>query len=191
MLSRLLALIIILIGFYFLIVFFIIHIILIGGTPFFIQPRIGLKGKFFNLYKLRSLPINNDALTGNYLIQEENLTLWMRYLRRFHLDEIPQLFNLLKGDMVWVGPRPLLPQYLNKYTQHQALRHSVPQGIFGLSQAYGGNALPWNQRLRLDAFYAQKKSVSLDVYILLVHFKILKPTIFQIPKLKKNYADLF
>lgn len=132
----------------------------------FKQQRIGYKGKLFWVYKFCTMHEGRDA-QGELLPDALRLTRIGRFLRKTSLDELPQLWNILRGDMSFVGPRPLLPEYLPLYNERQASRHSVPQGLTGWAQIHGRNALDWQTRLEFDAHYAQNASFALDMYILL------------------------
>jgi lipopolysaccharide/colanic/teichoic acid biosynthesis glycosyltransferase len=135
------------------------------GKVFFIQSRIGYRERKFKIIKLKTLR-DVKGTEGNLLPDEDRTFPIGLLIRRLHIDELPQLLNVLLGDLSFVGPRPLLPEYLPYYSQYQKLRHDVKPGLTGLSQVMGGNALPWPQRLRLDAWYALHLSAGLDVRIL-------------------------
>ncbi len=137
------------------------------GTPvLFRQVRPGLRGRPFTILKFRTM-INETDGSGRLLSDGERLTSLGRFLRNSSLDELPELFNVLKGDMSLVGPRPLFMKYLPYYTEREGLRHSVRPGITGWAQIHGRNYLPWDQRLALDVWYVQNRSLSLDLSILL------------------------
>ena len=136
-----------------------------GQPVLFSQPRPGFKGRIFKLYKFRSMRDLRDA-QGNLLPDEQRLTRFGRFLRASSLDELPELFNVLKGDMSLVGPRPLLVQYLDRYTPEQARRHDVLPGITGWAQVNGRNALPWEDKFKLDVWYMDHWSFWLDIKIL-------------------------
>jgi lipopolysaccharide/colanic/teichoic acid biosynthesis glycosyltransferase len=135
------------------------------GGVFFIQSRIGCQEKKFKIVKLKTLRDirGND---GKLLPDEKRTFPTGLLIRRLHIDELPQLLNIILGDLSFVGPRPLLPEYLPYYSAYQKLRHSVKPGLTGLTQVLGGNTLPWPQRLRLDAIYAKNMSAGLDGRIL-------------------------
>ena len=138
------------------------------GTPvIFVQRRPGYKGRPFNLYKFRTMTDARDA-DGNLLPDAERLTKFGHFLRRSSLDELPELFNVLKGDMSLVGPRPLLMHYLELYTPEQARRHEVRPGITGWAQINGRNAVSWEEKFRLDVWYVDNVSLWLDLKILLL-----------------------
>jgi lipopolysaccharide/colanic/teichoic acid biosynthesis glycosyltransferase len=146
----------------------------IGRPVFFTQQRPGKDGKIFNFYKFRSMTNDCDA-QGNLLPDEQRLTSIGQFIRRTSLDELPQLWNVLKGDMSIVGPRPLLIQYLERYTPEQARRHEVKPGITGLAQINGRNALCWEERFKLDVWYVDHWSLWLDLKILgLTVWKVLQ-----------------
>jgi len=137
------------------------------GTPvLFRQQRPGLHGKPFTIYKFRTMTDARDAL-GQFLPDAERLTRFGRFLRSTSLDELPELFNVLKGEMSLVGPRPLLMQYLERYTPEQARRHQTRPGISGWAQVNGRNALNWEQKFALDVWYVDRLSLWLDLKIIL------------------------
>ncbi len=137
------------------------------GKPFFIQARPGKNEKIFRIIKFKTM---NDAQgeSGNLLSDEKRLTRIGQFIRKHSLDEIPQLFNVLKGDMSLVGPRPLLPEYLSLYNKEQSIRHLVRPGITGLAQVCGRNILSWEQKFNADIYYVKKLSFKLDLKILLL-----------------------
>lgn len=135
------------------------------GTPvLFTQPRPGRNGQVFRLYKFRSMR-NIDATRG-WVSDEQRLTRFGRILRSTSLDELPSLWNVLRGDMSFVGPRPLLVEYLTRYSPEQARRHLVRPGITGLAQVSGRNTVDWDQRFKLDVAYVDSRSLGLDTRIL-------------------------
>lgn len=137
-----------------------------GAGAFFLQERPGKNGKIFKVIKFKSMTDEKDA-TGNLLPNEQRITKVGAFIRKTSIDELPQLINVLKGDMALIGPRPLLPEYLPYYTERESLRHSVRVGITGLAQVCGRNNLSWEERLELDAYYAEHLSFWLDIKILL------------------------
>ena len=139
----------------------------IGAPVFFGQLRPGLLGKPFMLRKFRTMTDKRDR-SGSLLPDEERTNRIGMLLRRTSLDELPELFNVLLGDMSLVGPRPLLMQYLDRYTPEQARRHYVRPGLTGWAQINGRNALTWEEKFRLDVWYVDHLSFRLDVYILAV-----------------------
>lgn len=140
-----------------------------GSPVFFKQPRPGLGGKIFTLYKFRTMRNAVDG-HGNPLPDAERLTPLGRFLRSTSLDELPELFNVLRGEMSLVGPRPLLVEYLPRYTPEQSRRHEVLPGITGWAQINGRNALSWEEKFRLDVWYVDHWSVWLDLKILALTF---------------------
>jgi lipopolysaccharide/colanic/teichoic acid biosynthesis glycosyltransferase len=145
-----------------------------GRPVLFRQSRPGLHGKPFILYKFRTMKDARDK-QGNILPDECRLTSFGRFLRKTSLDELPELINVIKGEMGLVGPRPLLMQYLDRYTAEQARRHEVRPGITGLAQISGRNALSWEEKFRLDVWYVDHYSFWLDLKILgMTVLKILK-----------------
>lgn len=139
----------------------------LGAPVLFRQQRPGLHGKPFTLYKFRTMTDARDT-EGNLLPDGERLTPFGRFLRSTSLDELPELFNVLKGDMSLVGPRPLLVKYLDRYTPEQARRHEVKPGITGWAQINGRNAISWEQKFALDVWYVEHLSLGLDLKILLL-----------------------
>ncbi|TOJ75106.1 sugar transferase [Vibrio parahaemolyticus] len=141
------------------------------GTPIlFTQKRPGLNGRVFNMYKFRSMTNESDD-KGNLLPNEKRKTKFGNKLRSTSLDELPGLFNVLKGDMSLVGPRPLLVEYLPLYDEEQARRHEVRPGITGWAQVNGRNAISWNEKFKLDVWYVDNQSLWLDIKILLLTVK--------------------
>jgi len=138
-----------------------------GRPIFFQQLRPGYKGKPFSISKFRTMRDLRDP-QGNLLPDEHRLTKLGRFLRSTSLDELPELANILLGDMSLVGPRPLLMQYLSRYTPEQARRHDVLPGITGWAQVNGRNALTWQDKFRLDVWYVDHWSLALDIKILLL-----------------------
>jgi sugar transferase EpsL len=137
----------------------------LGSPVLFRQQRPGLHGKPFTLYKFRTMSDTYDE-SGSLLPDEQRLPALGKALRRFSLDELPQLFNVLRGDMSLVGPRPLLTEYMPLYTPEQARRHWARPGITGWAQINGRNAVDWNERFRLDVWYVDHRSFWLDLRIL-------------------------
>ncbi|MDR2087718.1 MAG: sugar transferase [Dysgonamonadaceae bacterium] len=136
-----------------------------NGRPFFTQRRPGKKKKIFKVIKFKTMNDRKDA-NGNLLPDFERLTVVGRIIRQTSLDEIPQLLNVLKGDMSLVGPRPLLIEYLPLYDETQSRRHDVRPGITGWAQVNGRNAISWPEKFRLDVWYVDHLSFALDVRIL-------------------------
>lgn len=137
-----------------------------GAGAFFTQERPGKDEQIFRLYKFKSMTDERDA-NGELLPDKDRITAVGKIVRKTSLDELPQLWNVLKGDMSFIGPRPLLVRYLSYYTDAEHRRHSVRPGITGLAQVSGRNHLGWDIRLALDVQYADKLSFALDVKILL------------------------
>lgn len=140
------------------------------GNPFFVQARPGLKGVPFNLIKFRTM--NNDTdKSGNLLPDHVRVTGIGKLIRALSLDELPQMLNILKGDMSFVGPRPLLMEYLPLYSKTESRRHDVRPGITGWAQVNGRNKLKWKQKFELDLYYVDNQSFFLDVKIALMTVK--------------------
>ena len=137
----------------------------LGRPVLFAQTRPGLHGAPFEFYKFRSMTDARDA-AGDLLPDEARLTPFGKLMRKLSLDELPQLVNVLKGDMSLVGPRPLLMEYLPLYSQRQARRHEVQPGITGWAQVNGRNALDWEERFELDLWYVEHRSFWLDLKII-------------------------
>ncbi len=138
----------------------------LGSPVLFTQERPGLDGKIFKMYKFRTMKEAYDE-TGEPLPDEERLTGFGKILRALSLDELPELFNVYKGDMSIVGPRPLLVRYLPRYNAHQARRHEVKPGITGLAQVKGRNAISWEEKFDWDVKYVDHVSFTLDLGILI------------------------
>jgi sugar transferase EpsL len=142
----------------------------IGQPIFFIQIRPGKNSKPFKLYKFRTMNNDKDS-NGNLLNDELRLTKFGKFFRAISFDELPSLFNVLKGDMSLVGPRPLLMEYLSLYNKKQARRHEVRPGITGWAQINGRNAISWKEKLNLDIWYLDNRSFWLDIKIILLTIK--------------------
>ncbi|MER1956074.1 MAG: sugar transferase [Solibacillus sp.] len=142
----------------------------LGSPIIFKQPRPGLKGKIFYVYKFRTMTDERDE-KGELLPDNVRLTSFGKLLRKLSLDELPQLVNVLKGDMSFVGPRPLLVEYLPLYNKRQAQRHNVRPGITGWAQVNGRNAISWEQKFEYDVWYVENKSLWLDFKIMLLTVK--------------------
>jgi len=146
----------------------------LGSPVLFRQPRPGYRGRVFVLYKFRTMTDERDV-AGQLLPDAERLTPFGQWLRRTSFDELPELINVLRGEMSFVGPRPLLVEYLQRYTPEQARRHDVLPGITGWAQINGRNALAWPDKFRLDVWYVDHRSWWLDARILaLTVSKVLK-----------------
>jgi sugar transferase EpsL len=143
--------------------------ILHGAPILFRQQRPGYRGRPFYIYKFRTMTDSRDK-DGNLLADSARLTPFGRFLRSTSLDELPEFFNVLRGEMSLVGPRPLLMQYLERYSPEQARRHDVLPGITGWAQINGRNALTWEDKFKLDVWYVEHWSLWLDIKILLLTF---------------------
>lgn len=153
----------------FFILISILVLIFLGRPIFFSQKRPGLDKKIFKIYKFRSM-INQNDINGKPLPDLLRLTRFGAFLRRSSLDELPELFNVLIGDMSLVGPRPLLLEYLPLYSYEQARRHEVLPGITGWAQINGRNLISWNEKFKLDIFYVDHISFVFDIKILILTF---------------------
>ncbi len=140
------------------------------GTPFFLQKRPGKDEKIFTIVKFKTMNDKRDA-NGHLLPDDKRLTTIGRIIRKTSIDEIPQLWNVLKGEMSLVGPRPLLPEYLDLYNNFQKRRHEVRPGITGWAQINGRNAVSWSQKFEYDVWYVDNLSFWLDIKILLLTVK--------------------
>lgn len=141
-----------------------------GAGVFFLQKRLGIKGKIFQVIKFKTMTDERDV-EGNLLPDEKRLTKIGKFIRSTSIDELPQLINVLKGDMALIGPRPLLPQYLPLYSKEQARRHEVRPGITGWAQVNGRNAISWKKKFELDVWYVNHCSFLLDLKILFLTAK--------------------
>lgn len=150
-----------------LLLLFVLVRVKLGSPVLFRQQRPGLNGKVFEMYKLRTMTDAVDA-AGNQLSDAQRMTAFGAVLRSTSLDELPELWNVLKGDMSLVGPRPLLVEYLALYSPEQARRHLVRPGITGWSQVNGRNAISWEKKFELDVWYVDHQSFWLDCRILLM-----------------------
>ncbi|MDE8273035.1 sugar transferase [Erysipelothrix rhusiopathiae] len=153
---------------------YIILFFLIGkklGKPIlFKQERTGKNGKIFTMYKFRTMRNSFDE-SGEFLSDDERMTTFGSKLRSLSLDELPELFNILKGDMSVIGPRPLLPKYLPRYSKEQYKRHDVKPGLTGLAQVNGRNAISWEKRFEFDVEYTEKVSFFYDLKIFFMTIK--------------------
>ncbi len=149
-----------------------------GRPILFPQQRTGQGGTIFTIYKFRTMRANG-ASTNPSLSDSERITPLGNRLRRMHLDELPQLINILRGDMSLVGPRPLLPQYLDRYTAVQARRHEVRPGLTGWAQIHGANLLSWDEKFQLDVWYVDNLSLRVDLIILWRTFLIAGRSVFS------------
>ena len=149
-----------------LLLLILLGVIFMQGNPFFMQERPGKDEKIFKLIKFRTMDNRKDA-NGNLLPDEIRLNKYGRFLRASSLDELPELFNILKGDMAIIGPRPLLVRYLPRYNEMQRHRHDVRPGLTGYAQAHGRNALSWEDKFAMDVWYTKHISFQLDVQIII------------------------
>jgi len=151
-----------------------LHFVNKGAGVFFFQERPGLHGKIFKVIKYKTMTDKRDA-EGNLLPDEERLTEVGRFVRSTSIDELPQLINVLKGDMALIGPRPLLVQYLPLYSPEQARRHEVRPGISGWAQCHGRNAISWTEKFKLDVWYVDHVSLMTDIKVIWITImKVLK-----------------
>ena len=141
-----------------------------GAGAFFFQERPGYKGEIFKVVKFKTMTDEKDA-DGNLLPDGDRLTKVGSFVRSTSIDELPQLINVLKGDMALIGPRPLLVQYLPYYTEREQLRHTVRPGISGWAQVHGRNTAKWDERLEMDAYYAEHVSLWLDLKVIVITIK--------------------
>lgn len=143
----------------------------LGSPVLFKQERPGLNEKIFTLYKFRTMTDARDG-DGNLLPDKDRLTSFGRFLRASSLDELPEFLNILKGDMSFIGPRPLLVSYLPYYTKEESLRHTVRPGLTGLAQVSGRNFLDWDRRLEKDVEYVKGLSFAMDMKVLFLTVKV-------------------
>ena len=141
-----------------------------GAGAIFYQERPGKDEKIFRMMKFKSMTDERDA-EGNLLPDKDRITAVGKFVRKTSIDELPQLINVLKGDMALIGPRPLLPEYLPYYTERERLRHTVRPGISGWAQVNGRNNVTWDQKLELDAYYVEHLSFLMDLRVLLTTVK--------------------
>lgn len=160
--SSLLALIVLFVP---MLVLAIIGTLVMKGNPFFTQQRPGKNEKIFKLIKFRTMTNEKDE-NGNLLPDEDRLTKYGLFLRNTSLDELPELINILKGDMSVIGPRPLLVQYIPLYNEHQHRRHEVRPGLSGWAQVNGRNTVTWEDKFDMDVYYVDNYSLLLDIKIL-------------------------
>lgn len=152
------------------IIAFWLHFANKGAGAFFLQERPGLHGKIFKVIKYKTMTDERDA-KGNLLPDADRLTRVGRFVRSTSIDELPQLINILKGDMSLIGPRPLLVQYLPLYSKEQARRHEVRPGITGWAQSHGRNAISWTEKFKLDVWYVDHISLMTDIKIIFITIK--------------------
>lgn len=141
-----------------------------GGGVFFLQERPGKDAKIFKVIKFKTMTDERDT-EGNLLPDEERLTKVGKFVRSTSIDELPQLINVLKGDMALIGPRPLLVQYLPLYSNEQARRHEVRPGISGWAQCHGRNAISWTDKFKLDVWYVDHCSLWTDIKVIIITIK--------------------
>jgi lipopolysaccharide/colanic/teichoic acid biosynthesis glycosyltransferase len=193
--KRILDLTIAIIGFIVLLpIFLIVSIFLTianNGSPFFFQKRPGQYEKTFSIIKFKTMNNKKDT-EGNLLPDIDRLTKAGRFIRKTSLDEIPQLINIVKGDMSLIGPRPLLTDYLGFYTKREKLRHTVRPGITGLAQVNGRNKVKWDDRLEMDIKYVEDISFKMDISIILSTIKsvVNRKDIVVIPSQLFNRLDV-
>lgn len=144
----------------------ILVVIFMGWPILFKQPRPGKNEKIFNMYKFRTMTDKKDK-NGNLLPDEKRLTSFGKFLRATSLDELPELINIIKGDMSFIGPRPLLVKYLPYYTKEEHHRHDVRPGLTGWAQANGRNLVNWDERFKLDLEYVNNVSLKMDIKVIL------------------------
>lgn len=154
-----------------LVVLTIVGIIKMKGNPFFTQERPGFREKVFKLIKFRTMSNEKDS-DGKLLPDDVRLNSYGRFLRATSLDELPELFNICKGDMSIIGPRPLLVKYLPYYTDRERIRHSVRPGLTGYAQVHGRNEISWERKFELDIWYVEHLTFMIDVKILLDTIKV-------------------
>lgn len=160
-----------------------------GAGAFFFQERPGKDEKIFKVIKFKSMTDERDA-DGNLLPDYQRLTKVGKFVRATSIDELPQLINVLKGDMALIGPRPLLVRYLPYYTEREKLRHSVRPGITGWAQVNGRNNITWDHKLECDAYYAEHVSFMFDVKILLMTIRQVLKREGAIADKRENYLDV-
>ena len=163
-----------LVGWFLLIVTIWLHYANKGAGAFFFQERPGKDAKVFKVIKFKTMTDERDA-DGNLLPDEQRLTKVGKFVRSTSIDELPQLINVLKGDMALIGPRPLLVQYLPLYSKEQARRHEVRPGISGWAQCHGRNAISWTEKFKLDVWYVDHVSLMTDIKVIWITImKVLK-----------------
>lgn len=155
----------ILIGWFLIIMAIWLHFANKGAGAFFLQERPGKDGKIFKVIKFKTMTDEKDA-EGNLLPDEQRLTKVGKFVRSTSIDELPQLINVLKGDMALIGPRPLLPKYLPLYSPEQMRRHEVRPGISGWAQCHGRNAISWTEKFKLDVWYVDHVSLITDLKVI-------------------------
>ncbi len=156
--------VLILIGWFLILVALFLHFANKGAGAFFLQERPGKGERLFKIIKFKTMTDDRDA-DGNLLPDEQRLTSVGKFVRSTSIDELPQLINVLKGDMSLIGPRPLLPQYLPLYSPEQRRRHEVRPGISGWAQCHGRNAISWNEKFKLDVWYVDHCTLLTDLKV--------------------------
>lgn len=159
-----------LIGWFLIIIAIWLHFANKGAGAFFFQERPGKDGKIFKVIKFKTMTDERDA-EGNLLPDEVRLTKVGKFVRSTSIDELPQLINVLKGDMALIGPRPLLVQYLPLYSKEQARRHEVRPGISGWAQCHGRNAISWTEKFKLDVWYVDHCTLWTDIQVIIITIK--------------------
>lgn len=154
-----------LIGWLLIIIAIWLHFANKGAGAFFFQERPGKGERIFKIIKFKTMTDERDA-EGNLLPDKDRITPIGRVIRKLSIDELPQLINVLKGDMALIGPRPLLPEYLPYYTEEEKLRHTVRPGITGWAQVHGRNNLSWDDKLALDVYYVENMSMLMDIKVI-------------------------
>lgn len=160
----------ILIGWLLIIIAVLLHFANKGAGAFFYQERPGKDEKIFKIIKFKSMTDEKDE-NGKLLPNEQRITLMGKFIRKFSLDELPQLINVLKGDMAFIGPRPLLIKYLPLYNEEQRRRHDVRPGMSGWAQVNGRNNISWTEKFKLDVWYVDHVSLWLDIKIIFMSIK--------------------
>lgn len=158
------------IGWFLLIITIWLHFVNKGAGAFFTQPRPGKDGKIFNVIKFKTMSDERDA-NGKLLPDAQRITKVGKFVRSTSIDELPQLINVLKGDMALIGPRPLLVQYLPLYSPEQARRHEVRPGISGWAQCHGRNAISWTEKFKLDVWYVDHCTLWTDIKVIFITIK--------------------
>jgi len=153
------------IGWFILLVAIFLHFANKGAGAFFFQERPGKDEKIFKIIKFKTMTDERDA-EGNLLPDKDRITKVGAVVRKWSIDELPQLINVFKGDMAFIGPRPLLPEYLPWYTEREHLRHTVRPGMSGWAQVNGRNTLSWDEKLALDVYYVEHLSVAMDCKVI-------------------------
>ncbi len=162
--------VLLLIGWFILLVAMFLHFANKGAGAFFFQDRPGKGGKIFKVIKFKTMTDERDA-DGNLLPDEKRLTKIGKFVRSTSIDELPQLINVLKGDMALIGPRPLLVQYLPLYSKEQSRRHEVRPGISGWAQCHGRNAISWTEKFKLDVWYVDHCTLWTDIRVIFITIK--------------------